>query len=107
MNFDFKNLMNQARDMQENMKKVQEHVRAQTVSAESGAGLVKVQVSGDMKVRSLTIDPSILTPDKAQVVQDLVVAALNSALNDAQEMMKSEMQKITPSIPGMSFPFGS
>ncbi len=107
MNFDFTKLMSQARDMQENMKKVQEHVRSQTIHAESGAGLVKVEMSGDMQVRSLHIDSSLLTSDKAQIVQDLVVAAMNTAIVEAQELMKSEMQKVTPAIPGMNLPFGS
>jgi len=97
------NLMKQAQMMQEKMAKVQEEAAAKTVEASAGGGMVKVSANGRMEIISINIEKEVVNPDDVEMLQDLVVAAVNEALKKAQDMMSDEMGKITG---GMGLPGG-
>ena len=97
-------LMKQAKVMQERLTNLQEEVGARTVEASAGGGMVTAKVNGKMQVLAVTIDPEILRGDDREMLQDLVVAAVNEALRQAQAMMADEMSKLTGGlrIPGLT-----
>ncbi|MBW1645982.1 MAG: YbaB/EbfC family nucleoid-associated protein [Deltaproteobacteria bacterium] len=99
------NLIKQAQQMQAKMAKIQEEVGARTVEASAGGGMVTVVANGKQEIISINIEPEVVDPDDVEMLQDLVVAAVNKALQEAGEMMAAEMSKITGGlkIPGMSF----
>jgi DNA-binding YbaB/EbfC family protein len=100
-------LMKQAQQMQDNMKKVQAQLAEIEVDGQSGAGLVKVTVTCKNEVRKLNIDPSLLADDK-DMLEDLVIAALNDALRKAEAMSTEKMSGLTsglPLPPGFKLPF--
>ena len=100
-------LMKQAQAMQENLKKAQEELAMTEVEGQSGAGLVKVTMTGKHDVRRVTIDPSLLADDK-DMLEDLVAAAFNDSLRRAEEVSQEKMSKVTagmPLPPGMKMPF--
>ena len=101
------NLMQQAQKMQEDVKKVQEDIAALQVTGESGGGLVTIVMSGKREARKVTIDPSLLGDDK-DMLEDLVAAAINDAVNKVSKLKKEKMSEITagfPMPPGFSVPF--
>jgi len=97
-------LMKQAKAMQERITSLQAEIGARTVEASAGGGMVTARVNGKLQVLSVTIDPEILRGDDREMLQDLVVAAVNEALRQAQAMMADEMSKLTGGlrIPGLS-----
>ncbi len=100
-------LMKQAQAMQDNLKKAQDELATMEVTGESGAGLVKVQMTCKHDVRRVTIDPSLLADDK-DMLEDLVAAAINDAVRRVEATTQEKMGKLTagmPNIPGMKFPF--
>ena len=100
-------LMKQAQAMQDNLKKAQDELAIMEVTGESGAGLVKVQMTCKHDVRRVTIDPSLLADDK-DMLEDLVAAAINDAVRRVEATTQEKMGKLTagmPNIPGMKFPF--
>lgn len=88
-------MMKQAQKMQENMAKVQQEFEEKEVEASSGGGVVTAKVNGKKELLDLVIRPEAVDPDDIEMLQDLIVAAVNEALGDADEMMKTEMSKIT------------
>ena len=100
-------LMKQAQAMQENMKRAQDEIALLEVEGQSGAGLVKVLMTGKHEVKRVAIDPSLLAEDK-DMLEDLVAAAFNDGLRRAEELSTAKMGKLTagmPLPPGMKFPF--
>jgi nucleoid-associated protein EbfC len=100
-------LMKQAQAMQDNLKKAQDELATIEVTGESGAGLVKVQMTCKHDVKRVTIDPSLLADDK-DMLEDLVAAAINDAVRRVETTTQEKMGKLTagmPQIPGMKFPF--
>ena len=100
-------LMKQAQQMQENMRRAQEELAALEVEGQSGAGLVKVVMTGKNVVKRVTIDPSLLAEDK-DMLEDLVMAAFNDAVQKAEAMAQSKMAGFTSGLnlpPGMKLPF--
>jgi hypothetical protein len=97
------NIMKQAQQMQKKMGQMQQEMETQQVEATSGGGMVTAVVNGRQKLLSLTIDPQCVDPDDVEMLQDLVSAAVNEAINKSQEMMQSEMSKLTGgmNIPGL------
>jgi hypothetical protein len=93
-------LMKQAQAMQDNLKKAQDELGLIEVSAESGAGLVKVTMTCKHEVKRVEIDPSLLADDK-DLLEDLVAAAFNAALRKAEETSEAKMGKITAGMPGL------
>ena len=105
--FDMMKMMGKVKEMQTKMKEAQEKLADLRISAEAGAGMVKATVNGQKKVLSVEIDPSLLTQDDRDMVQDLVVAAVNKAKDEAEVQAKEELKKSTegimPNIPGLDF----
>ncbi len=97
------NIMKQAQAMQERLAKLQAEGATKTVQASSGGGMVTVVASGGMEVVSIRIDPEVLRSNDTEMLQDLVVAAVNEALRKAKEMMAEEMKEVTGGlqIPGL------
>ena len=101
------NLMKQAQQMQENMQKMQAKIAEMEVEGASGAGLVKVVMTGKHDVKRVTIDPSLMGDDK-EMLEDLVSAAVNGASQRVAEKAKENMAELTaglPLPPGMKLPF--
>ena len=101
------NLMKQAQQMQAKMQKAQEELAQMEVTGESGAGLVKVTMTGSHSVRRVNIDPSLFEDDK-DMVEDLVAAAFNDAVRRVEEQNKEKMGALTGGMqlpPGMKMPF--
>lgn len=98
------NLLKQAQQMQAKMAKIQEEVGARTVEASAGGGMVKVVANGKQEILSISIEPQVVDPDDIDMLQDLVVAAVNQALKEAGEMMAAEMGKVTGGlkVPGLT-----
>ena len=88
-------LMKQAQRMQENMTKKQAELNAREFSAASGGGMVKVTVNGAREVLSVEIDPQCVDPEDVEMLQDLVLSAVNGALKEAATTMEQEMGKLT------------
>lgn len=103
--FDMMKMMGKVKEMQEKMKEVQANLSKITVTADAGAGMVKATVNGKKQVVKVEIDPDLMKPEEAQTVNDLVVAAINKALEEVEIKAKEEMQRsaegILPNIPGL------
>lgn len=97
------NIMKQAQMMQKKMGQMQQEMESQQVEATAGGGMVTAVVNGRQKLLSLTIDPQVVDADDVEMLQDLIVAAVNEAINKSQEMMQAEMSKLTGgmNIPGL------
>jgi nucleoid-associated protein EbfC len=105
---DMTKLMKQAQEMQNRMAEVQSRLDAIEVVGEAGAGLVKVTATAKGAVRALSIDPTLFQPDEREVVEDLIVAAVQDAQARAQAAAQAEMAKITDGLdlpPGLKLPF--
>ncbi|MFO7884730.1 MAG: YbaB/EbfC family nucleoid-associated protein [Desulfobacteraceae bacterium] len=96
-------MMKQAQKMQKKMLKMQEELAEKTVESSAGGGMVKVVANGSQKIESISLEKEIVDPEDIEMLEDLVVAAVNDALNKSQEMVSGEMNKITGGlkIPGM------
>jgi DNA-binding YbaB/EbfC family protein len=88
-------LMKQANQMQLKMKKLQEELATREFTGTSGGGAVTAKVNGDNKVLSITINPDVVKSGDAEMLQDMVVSAVNDALKSAKETSSQEMSKIT------------
>ena len=99
----FGNIMKQAKKMQERMMELQEELATKSVEATAGGGMVSVAVNGKFEILSLKIEKDVVNPDDVEMLQDLIVAAVNEGIRKAQEMAASEMGKITGGmqIPGL------
>ncbi len=94
-------LMKQAQSMQDNMKRMQDDLAQMEITGESGAGLVKVTMTGKHDVRRVEIDPSLLADDK-DMLEDLVAAAFNAAVRKLEEASAEKMAKISAAFPGLA-----
>jgi len=96
-------MMKQAQKMQAQILKIQEEMGARTIEASSGGGMVTVTANGKQQILAVRIEREVVDPQEVQMLQDLVVAAVNEALKKAQEMVAEEMAKITGglNIPGL------
>lgn len=97
-------IMKQAQKMQAQIAKIQEELAQKTVEASAGGGMVSVVANGKQEIVSLKIEPEAVDPKDVEMLQDLVVAAVNEALRKAQEMVAEEMRKVTGGlqIPGLT-----
>jgi DNA-binding YbaB/EbfC family protein len=84
-------MLEQAQAMLAQQQEAQEKLKSETVEATAGGGMVRVVLTGDMRVRDLTIDPDAVDPEDVEMLQDLVVAALNEALRSAEELQQTAM----------------
>ena len=101
-------MMKQVQEMQAEMMKAQEQLKDEVVEASAGGGMVKVTMTGDMQLREIKIDPEAIDPEDAEMLQDMVAAAVNEAMRSAQELASSRMGGIAglgggglPGLPGM------
>lgn len=94
-------LMRQAQKLQEEMTKAQEELETREYSAQAGGGMVSVVVSGKNEVKSLTIKPECVDPDDVEMLQDMILAAVNEALRAVEETKNNEMNKLAPGMGGM------
>lgn len=103
--FDMSKMMEKVKEVQEKMKAAQENLANVTATGESGAGMVKAVVNGKKQVVDLEIDADLLKPEDKEMAQDLVIAAVNKALEAVDAQVKEEMKKSTsgmlPDIPGL------
>lgn len=104
---DMSNMFGKMREMQSKLKEVQDNLDHITAEGESGGGMVKAIVNGRKKVISIAIEESLMTPKDKDMVQDLVVAAINIALQNVESKSNEEIKKTTegmmPNIPGIDF----
>jgi len=98
-------MMNQnvMRQMQNKLMKIQEDLATQTVDATAGGGVVKAVVTGQQKLVSVEIDPAVIDPDDVEMLQDMIVVAVNDALTKAQELASQQLSSLTGGmkIPGL------
>ncbi len=97
------NMMKQAQKLQKKMLQAQQALATKTVEASSGGGMVKVVANGAQKIESIVLEKEVIDPEDIEMLQDLLLAAVNDALNKSQEMISSEMGKLTGglNIPGL------
>jgi nucleoid-associated protein EbfC len=93
--FDMNALLKQAQEMQADMVKAQEALADETVEASAGGGMVKVTMSGDLQLKQISIDPEAIDPEDAEMLSDMVQAAVNEGIRAAQELAASKMSGIT------------
>jgi hypothetical protein len=101
------NIMGKVKEMQSKLKEAQDELKNITATAEAGAGMVKATVNGKKQVIKIEVDNDIIKPEDKEVMQDLIVAAINKAIEEVDEKAAAHMQKITggimPDIPGLDF----
>jgi DNA-binding YbaB/EbfC family protein len=95
------NLMKQAQKMQKDMEKLQSELQEKEVEATAGGGAVKVIATGKKEIKEITISRDVVDPDDVEMLQDLVLAAVNEAIRKADEMVNGEMSKITGGMGGL------
>ena len=101
------NLLKQAQQFQTKMAKLQEELEDRTVEASAGGGMVTVVVNGRQELLSINIEPEVINSDDQEMLQDLILAAVNDGLSKAKDMVNEEMGKLTkglnlPNIPGLT-----
>ncbi len=96
-------MMKQAQKLQAKMIKLQEELAEKTVETSAGGGMVKVVASGKQQIVSINIEKEVVDPEDVEMLQDLIMAAVNDALTKSQEMVSGEMGKLTGGlkIPGL------
>jgi nucleoid-associated protein EbfC len=99
-------MLKQVQKLQEEMQKVQSELGNKNVTEEAGGGIIKATVNGNKEIISVEIDPQVIKPDEKEILEDLVVAAVNKALQSATKMAEEEMAKVTKGMipPGLNIP---
>jgi hypothetical protein len=99
MEFDLNAILKQVQNLQAQMKNVQNELALQTVTAESGGGMVTAVVSGRQEIKQIKLDPICVDPRDIPMLEDLIVAAVNQALKKSRELANDEMRKLTGGLP--------
>lgn len=101
-------MMKQIQKMQEEMARVQEELERKEVTGEAGGGMVRVTANGRQQIRKVAIDREVVNPQDVEMLEDLVAAAVNKALEESAKMAQAEMGKVAggmlPNIPGLNLP---
>lgn len=101
-------MLKQAQQMQQKVTDIQEQLSAHEVDGSAGGDMVKITINGKGEMRKLTIDPSLMTPDEKDMLEDLIIAAYNDAKRKADDHAANEMGSVTSGMglpPGMKLPF--
>lgn len=98
------NLLKQAQEMQARIAKIQEELAQKTVAGSAGGGMVQVTVNGHLNLTAIKIDPAVVNGDEREMLEDLILAAVNDGMRKAREMVSAEMSKVTGGIkiPGLT-----
>ena len=96
--------LKQLQAMQAEMEKAQEEIKEKEITTTAGGGAVEVTINGNKEITKLTIDKDVVDPDDVEMLQDLVIAAVNEAIRQIEELAENEMNKITGPLSGMGFP---
>lgn len=99
-------MLKQVEKMQRDIQEAQDSLKDEVVEASAGGGMVKVAVSGDLVVKSVVIDPDVVDPDDVEMLSDLVLAAVNEALRQAQDVAAKRMEDATGGLGGPGGPLG-
>lgn len=101
-------MMKQIQKMQEKMQQVQDELEQKTVTGEAGGGMVKATANGKQRLTALAIEREVITNEEPDMLEDLILSAVNKALEESQRMAQEEMAKVTngilPNIPGLNLP---
>jgi hypothetical protein len=99
-------MLKQVQKMQEEMQRVQSELGNLTVSEEAGGGMIKATANGNKEIISLEIDPQVISKDEKEILEDLIVAAVNKAVASASKLAEEELAKVTKGMlpPGMNIP---
>lgn len=99
-------MLQQVQKMQAEMQKVQAELMTKTITEEAGGGIIKATVNGARELISVEIDPQVINKDEKEILEDLIVAAVNKALQSAGKMSEEEISKVTKGIipPGLNIP---
>ncbi len=99
-------MLKQVQKLQEEMQKVQSQLGNLTVSEEAGGGMIKATANGNKEIVSVEIDQQVINKDEKEILEDLVVAAVNKALQSANKLAEEEMSKVTKGMlpPGLNIP---
>jgi len=106
MSFNQRDLMRQVEQMQQRMAQAQEEIAAATVEGSAGGGVVTVTMTGDQEMRGVTIKPEAVDPEDVETLQDLVLAAVNDALQRSKELQAERLSEVTGGLglpPGLGF----
>jgi DNA-binding YbaB/EbfC family protein len=105
VNPNYQKMMKQVQKMQADMAKMQEDLANEVVEASAGGGMVNVQVTGAIEIKSIKIDPAAVDPEDVEMLEDMIMAATNEALRSAQELANKRLGGITAglNIPGLPF----
>ena len=98
-------LMRQAQKMQQDVARVQEEIGNSEFEASVGGGVVKAVVTGKKELKAITISPAAVDPDDIEMLQDLIISAVNEAIRTADEKMETEMSKVTGGLGGLGLGF--
>ncbi len=99
-------MLKQVQKMQEEMQKVQGQLGDKTIAEEAGGGMIKAVCNGNQEIISIEIDPQVINADEKDILEDLVVAAVNKAIQSSKKMAEEEMAKVTKGMipPGLNIP---
>ena len=100
----FNKMLKQVQQMQTDMAKAQDELKDEVVEASAGGGMVTVKVSGDLEIKEIRIDPEAVDPEDVELLQDMVLAAVNEALRSAQELAESKLGGIAGGLGGLGLP---
>jgi hypothetical protein len=104
MNMDFNKMMEQVQQMQTQMQQAQEELKNETVQATAGGGMVTVTATGGGELKEIKIDPKAIDPDDPEMLEDMVLAAVNEALRSSQSLMESKLGPALGGLHGLGLP---